>query len=273
MPIYLISDPPHLLKTACNCVRSSRSGGARMMMYNQHFILWEHFCHVPYLFESSELRSCKLTDSHFSHKSYAKMRVCYAAQLLSGTVSSLMKSRGGEEMKMSAWFAGLMNKWFDLMNTRLNYLYIPDLKPYTTIDDPRLKWLNTFLSELKQWKSSLTGSVSEQSKQFLSHQTYDGLVSTSMAIVELVKFLLENSPEGSYVLTKRLNQDPLEAYFGHMRQTGRRNEVPDIHQYAQFENVIMCKKNIKSLKGSNVNHVIDWKHGDVCDDPMPKRKK
>ncbi|XP_076803013.1 uncharacterized protein LOC143447005 isoform X2 [Clavelina lepadiformis] len=116
MPIYLISDPPHLLKTACNCVRSSRPGGARMMKYNQHFILWKHFCHVPYLFESSELRSCKLTDGHFSHKSYAKMRVCYAAQLLSGTVSSLMKSRGGEEMKMSAWFAGLMNK-MNLMNS------------------------------------------------------------------------------------------------------------------------------------------------------------
>ncbi|CAK8682451.1 unnamed protein product [Clavelina lepadiformis] len=85
-------------------------------------------------------------------------------------------------------------------------------------------------------------------------------INGTMAIAELVKFLLEKSPEGSYVLTKRLNQDPLEAYFGHMRQTGRRNEVPDIHQYAQFENVIMCKKNIKSLKGSNVNHVIDWKH-------------
>ena len=40
------------------------------------------------------------------------MRVIYAAQVLSRTVSQLMKVRGGNEMIRSAWIAELFDKWF-----------------------------------------------------------------------------------------------------------------------------------------------------------------
>lgn len=273
-PIFLISDPPHLIKTACNNVKSSRPNGTRLLKYNNHFILWEHFCRVPSLYKSVELRCCKLTDAHFSHKSYAKMRVCLAAQLLSGTVAKLMKRRGGNEMTRSAWFADLFNKWFDIMNTRLSAGYNPDLQPFRTLDDPRLTWLiEIFLKELENWKKSLRGTPSEQAKQFLSQSTYEGLIISTKAMVELVQFLLKRCPPESYVLTKRINQDPLESYFGQMRQLGKRNEMPDLNQYAQFENIIVTKKKIKALKGSNVKHSINWKTGPVSNESMAKRKK
>lgn len=276
VPIFLISDPPHLLKTACNNVRSSKLGGSKILKYDSHFILWEHFTQVPHLFDSQELKCCKLKETHFSCQSYAKMRVVYAAQLLSHTVSQLMISRGGDAMTRSAWFAELMNTWFDLMNTRVKKSANQDIAPYYSVDDARLIWLtDTFLPELLKWHDAVKaegGKASIRNKKFLSWQTYKGLVGTTTAIVELIKFLLNNSPTGSYVITNRINQDPLEAYFSKMRQIGRTNEMPSIKQYAEYENILVSQKVLRQEKGANVK-IIDWGNNQVCDEPLPKRKK
>ena len=74
-------------------------------------------------------------------------------------------------------------------------------------------------------------------------------------------------------MTKRINQDAVEAYFGHMRQIRRRCENPNINHYAQFENVIVAKKRIKSLEGSNVQNIVNWKCGATSENSIPKRKK
>ena len=96
---------------------------------------------VPRLFDSQDLRCCKLTDAHLNLTSYSKMRVIYAAQVLSRTVSQLMKARGGDEMIRSAWIAELFDKWFDCMNTTTNYKYNENMKPFFWQNDERLKWL------------------------------------------------------------------------------------------------------------------------------------
>ena len=98
MHIFLISDPPHLLKTACNNVRSSKTDGSKCLRFGEHHILWKHFCQVPHLYQTNKLQSRKLHCNHFCNQSYGKMKVRYAAQLLSDTVANLMKARG-EEMK------------------------------------------------------------------------------------------------------------------------------------------------------------------------------
>ena len=118
VPLFLISDPPHLLKTACNNIRSSSVHGSKLLKYDEHFILWEHFKKVPTLFDTTELRCCKLTAAHFSHQSYAKMKVSYAAHLLSNSVAQLMSKRGGKEMKKgpgspNLWTRGLI--WWILV--------------------------------------------------------------------------------------------------------------------------------------------------------------
>ena len=52
-----------------------------------------------------------------------------------------------------------------------------------------------------------------------------------------------------------------------MRQIGKRNENPSLQQHAQFENVIVTKKNLKALKGSSVS-TVDWKCGEISDEPL-----
>jgi len=153
-----------------------------------------------------------------------------------------MYSRGGPEMSRSAWLAGLMNKWFDFMNTRLQYGYNRDLEPYRSKEDPRLEWLSTtFVQELEQWRDSIEGNSRESEKKFLSKQTFTGLVMSSKGMVELIRFLLSVSPSGSYVLSSRVNQDPLEAFFGLMRKTGGRNTAPSVNLYGYYQNIISCQ--------------------------------
>ena len=94
--VYLLVNAPHLLKTTRNYIFSSRPNGTRMLKRGDDFILWSRFTRVPYLYETNELRCTKLTDNHLRLNSYAKMRVIYAAQTLSQSVSNLMLARGGE---------------------------------------------------------------------------------------------------------------------------------------------------------------------------------
>ena len=47
--IYFISDPPHLLKTARNCLYHSGNGRqTRYMWNNEKYLLWQHISHVFY---------------------------------------------------------------------------------------------------------------------------------------------------------------------------------------------------------------------------------
>ena len=54
--LYLLPDPPHLIKTTRNCIYGSRRSDAstRMIHRNGKYILWEHFCYV----ESKNVKSC-----------------------------------------------------------------------------------------------------------------------------------------------------------------------------------------------------------------------
>ena len=254
LPIFLIVDPPHLLKTARNNVFSSKPNGTRMLQHGKYYILWTHFMKVPYLYESKELRSCKLTEAHLQLKSYTKMRVIYAAQTLSRSVAQLMKARGGDEMARSAWFADIFNSWFECMNTTTNFKDNPDLKPYYYPDDKRLLWLeNVFMVELESWKKGITGaSKIEVEKKFISQQTYSGLMVTTKSMVELIRFLLKNSPPNTYVLSRRINQDPLEAFFSQIRRAGGSTEVPDLLSYGHCHNLLSVKKQLNDIKNANV---------------------
>ena len=40
------------------------------------------------------------------------------------------------------------------------------------------------------------------------------------SMVEMVRFLLRSSPKGVFVLTRLINQDPLEAFFSRVRRMG-----------------------------------------------------
>ena len=160
--IYFFSDAPRLLKTTRNGLFNSGSGRrTRNMWNNEKYLLWEHIAKLYYSDLDSGLHQLpKLTVEHIALKSYSKMKVSMAVQVLSNTVSqALQRHYPSGEAQETAKLCKMMNDFFDCMNVRSTTEYQRErnalLAPYRSTDDERFDWLqNVFLEYLTNWKSS-----------------------------------------------------------------------------------------------------------------------
>lgn len=239
--IYFISDAPHLLKTARNCMSNSYSNKkSRQLWKNNKDISWMHIVNLFKDHCSGGLRLCpKLTRNHIDISSYGCMKVSLAAQVLSSTVANALELVYGAETSETVCFIRHMNKFFDCLNTRSLYearnTRNENVAPYTSEDDQRLQYLvSDFLEYFSEWKANIANragqfSKSEISKMQLSYQTLQGLEITVKSVVECVKIMLAKG--APYVLTDHFNQDPIEQYFGILRTSGGCNNNPTLEQF------------------------------------------
>ena len=118
---------------------------------------------------------------HTELSHYSIMNVRLAAQTLSATTASVLKTYYGEDTSETALFCENMDNFFDALNMRntsegdrkrKNFL-----KPYRNIDDPRFDWLqNVFLKYLSDWKESIEErpgqfTLNAKDGMFISWQT------------------------------------------------------------------------------------------------------
>ena len=91
--ICMISDPPHLIKTARNCLQKFGSGkGGRLMWNNDKYLLWSHISDIYNEDKQSGLHLLpKVTYEHIYLTSFSKMNVRMAAQVLSAIVGSVLR--------------------------------------------------------------------------------------------------------------------------------------------------------------------------------------
>ena len=145
--IYFISDPPHLIKTARNCLSNSGAGRCTRYMWNNFkFILWSHITDLFY-----EDRECglqllpKLTYEHVKLTPYSVMNVKLAAQVLSSSVSKVLEHFGPADATGTAEFCSLMDTFFDIVNIRNTKEAITkqktQLAEFRSTNDPRFLWL------------------------------------------------------------------------------------------------------------------------------------
>ena len=133
------------------------------------------------------------------------MRVSLAAQVLSATVATVLRSFGPPDTEATSKLCMMMDSYFDCLNVRSTTEHIrkkkPFLAPYMSQNDGRFLWLtNDFLGFLRDWKHSIINrpgnfTQNARSKMFLSWQTYEGLQITAHSLNEATKFLLN---EGEY---------------------------------------------------------------------------
>ena len=113
--------------------------------------------------------------------------------------------------------------------------------------------INEFFPYLENWKEDVKKSPgdfskTERGKMFLSRQTYEGLVMTGRALIDSVKFLLNEGME--YVLTERFCQDPVEEYFGAQRKLGRCSDNPDFYQCLYNDNSLRIQRDVSTSSGN-----------------------
>ena len=75
---------------------------------------------------------------------------------------------------------------------------------------------------------------------FISTQTYEGIHITTLSMIELIRFLLENGVD--FILTERFNQDCLEQMFGTHRSLGGRSDNPTLEKFGYDENTIRMQR-------------------------------
>ena len=284
--IWLFADAPHLMKTARNCLYHSSTGKSTRCMWNDgKYLLWQHICTIVNDDAENGLKLCpKLSCEHTRLTSYSVMNVRLAGQVLSETTGKILKEYHSPDMHGTAEFCLQLDKFFDCLNVRSreegNFKRKDAIKPYTSHDDERLKWLeNTFLKYLADWKKSTEDrpgnfSPTDRQKMFLSLQTYEGLQMTVYSVIEVTKFLLSKGM--TFVLTNRFNQDVVEEYFGRQRSLGRRSDNPNIWQFGFNDNIIRTQRSVAPVTGNtegrhDKKRKVSWT--DVDETPLKRRQK
>ena len=281
--IYFISDAPHLLKTARNCLANSGSHKkSRSLWNNGKHISWMHL--VELYRDHCENRELSvlpnLTRNHIDLTAFSTMRVSLAAEIMSEKVACALERYVGPHTSETVKFIRIMNKFFDCMNTRnlseAARTRNENKRAYTSPDDERLNWLTgEFLDYFTAWKESVNNRAGEFSKgelsaMQLSHQTLAGLKITAQSVVACVRTLLEAG--APFVLTSHFNQDVLEQLFGHFRHRGGHMENPNVKDVRHMMVEMKATRSVHmacvrgNTKRQDCNRHID-------NDPLPKRPR
>ncbi|KAH7958677.1 hypothetical protein HPB49_004141 [Dermacentor silvarum] len=85
---------------------------------------------------------------------------------------------------------------------------------------------------------------------FLTQSTAEGLRVTMLSMLEISEYLL-NQCGFKYVVTGKLNQDPLERFFGKARQAGCENDHPDMPKFLQVYRMLTVYRLLKPPKLGN----------------------
>ena len=222
---------------------------------------------------------------HIDLKSFSKMKVSLATQVMSKTMSLALKRYFSEgDADETAKLCDMINDFFDCLNVRSFHEHQRKrnllLAPYRSSTDARFNWLeNVFLKYLTDWFSSTqtragTYTPEQRAQMFLSTQTYKGLQITTKSVIQVTKFLLGEGCEG--ILTERFCQDDLEEYFGYQRAQGRRSDNPTAADFGYNDLRISVLRDIAPTAEGNVagrHHGARTKWSTVSEEPLPKRSK
>ena len=80
---------------------------------------------------------------------------------------------------------------------------------------------NTFVQYFNRWLKNvaerpLPSSVTDRSSMLFRKSTEKGMIMTTKSMKEIVNVCL--NADANFIMTRRLNQDPLESCFGQQRQ-------------------------------------------------------
>ena len=212
--IFYLFDPPHLIKAVRNNLINYD------FQFNGKVASWGD---IQYMYESDKklgIRCCpKLTNKHLHLNGFTKMKVKYATQVLSHSVAATILTMVslGAMSSAAAGTAELVSN-FDKIFDSLNSLSPkgPKLHRRAISNDSIHK---EFLSDMLGFLKSI--KVINRAKQDVTSnlKCLEGLCMTINGVLSLWSVLQKD--EGlDFLLTRRLNQDPLENFFGSIRQQG-----------------------------------------------------
>ncbi|KAE8749969.1 hypothetical protein FOCC_FOCC003440 [Frankliniella occidentalis] len=240
------SDFPHLVKSIWSRVRSSEilqtpDGKVKLdhwrAVVKHDSIILKH------------ITNCwKLTEDHINPTTYQAMNVQMAFQFFSEDVARAMEHYRDKmqvhelhDSQATVSFIRKVNKLIKAMNAKDTWDSLTDEN-----DNTSKQAIQEFIEFLNKWKAQVP-----QADLRLAWQTHLGLMVTLKGALELVKYLVKYVGY-KYLMTRKLNQDALEHFFGNIRANCGSNDHPDPKQFIQVFRLLQTASLIKPPRGSNV---------------------
>lgn len=187
--IFYIFDPPHLLKASRNNLYQHN------YVYEDNKIAsWEHIEYLYAIDKKAQFRAApRLTDSHINPNNFEKMKVKYAAQILSHSVSAAINTYVtlgslSAAAIFTADFVAKFDKLFDILNSSKLYSSNPNKQAYTNTSEQV-----TFLNETKHFLQRLKVITKNGKDITNSVKSRKCWIVTINSILQLWNYLQESS--------------------------------------------------------------------------------
>lgn len=236
--IFLIHDVPHLVKS----IRNNLISDKHVIKVNDAIVSWDDVVNFYELDKSNKSRSCcNLSEKHVRPNTFDRMRVRLATQVFSNKVyTGICTAIKTGEMKSAtapatAEFLKNMNDIFDCLNSKVIF----DSNPLRCALSNKKLVVEATLHEGISWLKSISITKKKCNTERNDIYCFNGLISSIENILQLYQQLSE---EGcTFLLTGRLNQDPLESFFSKIRRAGGNNSNPTVRSFRiALQHCISC---------------------------------
>lgn len=189
----------------------------------------------------------KLTDTHFLYDTFDKMRVSLAVQILSESVAKGLEhavqanyfKKEAEKLvaQSTITFVRKMNILFDMMNAKTVNDSNENKRGISSKNIHMLTEISVYISSLSQTEGSTVYWI-------------EGLKLTIKAVIGLFCVIYQENPN-FVLLTRFLNQDPLENLFGQVRAHGKTNRNPYMIDFLRIMTRIITSNTLISTNKTN----------------------
>lgn len=253
--VYYIFDVPYLVKSVRN----------NLLKYDFEFMdsdetkltaKWED---IQKFYSQDSQRSYrlapKLTESHIKPNNFEKMKVKTATQVFSNTVAAAMNvSIDLGQLESSAIgtikFIELFDKTFDVLNSST----LNDTNKYKNAFASK-PYQNELLDKFESFLSTVTVINKNKKNVTNSIQCLKGLKISIQSIKCLATDL--QAKGFSFLYTKRLNQDPLDIFFGSVRQQVGNCREPTPQQFTRAFRKLFMENMLKHSEYANCSDDFD----------------
>lgn len=266
--LFYIFDIPHIIKAIRNMLIKYD------FYYEGNRISWQYIKMFYDHDKKYPIRAApKLTDSHVSPSPFEKMKVKYATQIFSASVSASMNLyiRFGylpSEAVFTASFVERMDKLFDILNSSKTASEKKYNRAYKGLD-----YQVDFLLDCLDFFNKL--EIRDQ----LNRNIVKNIKSVKCIKISINSLLglwdeLKNMHNFDYLLTRRLNQDGLENHFGTIRRQNGNCINPTPIQFKRSFRKLQCltlfHSGTENCEADADQMLVKLNDIPVCENPLPR---
>lgn len=247
--IYVIHDPPHMIKLIRGCLSDEK-----VLCDNEKRLIEWKYIERLYRCKTGGIRSHKLSKRHIDWKS-APMKVSLATQTISMSVAQSIEKLAESGLDQFTYSEGTIefikrfNNLFDVFNADKD---IEGNIYKTPINKDTKNTIFNFLDNMIGYINGLTLN-GKKITQSTRNTGFKGFRSNIIALKMIYEELVETNLIDK-IRTTAIQQDLLESFFGRMRSGNGYNTNPTQQQFcANFTRTLMNKE----LTSSTLSNCID----------------